>query len=108
MSNESIFQYTTEKELVIAGKPEEKLLAADSWLVKDGYVRALDMHRQRFFSSCMELAGTSPDILNDFWNSAIGKLPVHGFRVSNWPEIYLAPFSRSVSGLRLPLIQRSG
>ena len=32
VSNESIFQYTTEKELVIAGKPEEKLLAADSWL----------------------------------------------------------------------------
>ncbi len=87
VANESVFQYTTEKELVIADKPEDKLLVADSWLLTNGCVRALYLHQQRFFSSCMELAGTSPDILNDFWNSAIGKLPKTG---SWFPRIELA------------------
>lgn len=84
---EAIFQYTAEKKLALADKPEEKLMVADSWLVQDGRVRALHLHRQRFFSSCIELAGIGPDILNDFWNAATGKLPKTGL----WfPRIELA------------------
>lgn len=87
MSNESIFKYTAEKELVLTGKPEEKLLVADSWFISNGGVRALHLHRQRFFSSCMELAGIDVDTLNEFWNSALGKLPKTG---SWFPRIELA------------------
>lgn len=87
MTNESIFQYTAEKELVIAGKPEEKLLVADSWLITNGCVRALHLHRQRFFSSCIELAECDPWMLSDFWNAAIETLPKTG---SWFPRIELA------------------
>lgn len=88
MSNaETVYQYSAEKELFFTTEPENKLLVADSWLVHDGCVRALHLHRQRFFSSCIELAVISPDILNNFWNLATGKLPQTG---SWFPRIELA------------------
>ncbi len=62
MSNaETVYQYSAEKELFFTTEPENKLLVADSWLVHDGCVRALHLHRQRFFSSCIELAVISPE-----------------------------------------------
>ena len=84
---ETVYQFNIKKRLSSTNEPAEKLLVADSWLVKDGCVRALHLHRHRFFSSCIELAGTSPDILNEFWNAAIGKLPKTG---SWFPRIELA------------------
>lgn len=84
---ETVYQFNAKKGLSPTSEPEAKLLVADSWLVKDGCVRALHLHRQRFIASCIELAGTSPDILNEFWNAAIDKLPKTG---SWFPRIELA------------------
>lgn len=46
---------------------------ADSWLVTDGSVLALDVHRQRFFDSA-ERSGHSMD-LSAFWAATVDALP---------------------------------
>ncbi|MFP8961059.1 aminotransferase class IV [Streptomyces nanhaiensis] len=51
------------------------LLAADSWLVADGGVRALDRHRQRFTATCAETAGVSLRLLDAFWTAVVALLP---------------------------------
>lgn len=84
--NETIFEYNG-KELVKTGKPEEKLLIADSWLVSEGRVRALQLHRERFFSSCQKMARIEQNILDDFWNQSMGTLAKTG---SWFPRIELA------------------
>jgi branched-subunit amino acid aminotransferase/4-amino-4-deoxychorismate lyase len=62
------------------------LLVADSWLVEDGRVRAIDKHRRRFFISCADAGVISVDHLKDFWQDAIAELP----RVGRWfPRVEL-------------------
>lgn len=51
------------------------LLAADSWLVDDGRVRALDLHRERFASAA---GGVDPDELAAFWAAVVARLPRSG------------------------------
>jgi branched-subunit amino acid aminotransferase/4-amino-4-deoxychorismate lyase len=56
------------------------LVAADSWLVTDGRVRGLDLHRQRFVetvppSHADPAAGLD---LDAFWAAAIAELPTEG------------------------------
>lgn len=51
------------------------LLAADSWLVANGAVRALDRHRHRFTATCAEAAGTPGDLLDRFWAAVTDLLP---------------------------------
>ena len=73
-----------------------ELAVADSWLVDDGRVRALDVHRARFTASAaLELAarGTgpadSPDV-DAFWAAAVARLP----RTGRWfPRVELVSAS---------------
>lgn len=54
-----------------------RLLAADSWFVSDGRVRALDRHRQRFSAAAIDLGipDAGPD---DFWDAVIERFPQTG------------------------------
>lgn len=52
---------------------ETSIVAADSWLVVDGRVLALDVHRRRF----LQAAGLSPAI-DSFWDAAIATIPRDG------------------------------
>ncbi|MEV6122192.1 aminotransferase class IV [Streptomyces sp. NPDC052077] len=59
--------------LAPAALPE--LLAADSWLVADGAIRALDRHQQRFAASCAAFAGLPAPLLGAFWAAMTELLP---------------------------------
>ena len=59
--------------------------AADSWLVVDGHVRALDLHRTRFMTSIPRgrYRQLDPDA---FWNAALAAIP----RTGSWfPRVEL-------------------
>ncbi|MFD5144268.1 aminotransferase class IV [Streptomyces sp. NPDC058401] len=51
------------------------LLAADSWLVAEGRVRALDRHRGRFTATCTEASGLPAALLDTFWTAMAALLP---------------------------------
>ncbi|HET9382583.1 MAG TPA: aminotransferase class IV [Streptomyces sp.] len=51
------------------------LLAADSWLVADGAVRALERHRHRFTTTCAEAADAPGELLDAFWTAVTDLLP---------------------------------
>ncbi|MEU9002338.1 aminotransferase class IV [Streptomyces sp. NPDC048551] len=51
------------------------LLAADSWLIVDGEVRALDRHRHRFTTTCAKAAGLPEAVLDTFWTAMTALLP---------------------------------
>ena len=57
------------------------IVAADSWLVVDGGVRALDLHRRRFFDA-IESGRFAPLVsegdLVAFWTAAVGTIPITG------------------------------
>lgn len=67
---------------------DEKVLAADSWLVVDGRVLALDAHRTRFLSaveltgslSPADTAGPAPTEAEEFWDAAVQEIP----RIGTW------------------------
>lgn len=64
------------------------LLVADSWLVRDGRVRGLDRHRERFVRSCGECAGPPSHRLLEFWQAMTDVLP----RGGEWfPRVELTP-----------------
>ncbi len=50
---------------------------ADSWLVEEGTVRGLDLHRERFFTSIPRSRARELD-LEPFWDAAIASIPRHG------------------------------
>lgn len=58
--------------------PEGRLHAADSWLIRDGRVRAIDRHRERFFRACREVGGPSAAELSAFWAAVLDALPREG------------------------------
>ncbi|WP_329578791.1 aminotransferase class IV [Kitasatospora sp. NBC_01250] len=71
------------------------LLAADSWLVEDGRVRALELHQERFTAACLEL-GLQRRAVDRFWAAVTAELP----RVGVWfPRVELRVGGRL--GLRL-------
>jgi branched-subunit amino acid aminotransferase/4-amino-4-deoxychorismate lyase len=63
--------------LVPAQDAREPLLVADSWLLEDGTVRGLDLHEQRFRSSCTT-SGLDPDEVTEFWHALRDRLPRTG------------------------------
>ncbi|MER5802144.1 aminotransferase class IV [Streptomyces mirabilis] len=70
--------------------PGGRLLVADSWLVRDGRVRALDRHKARFLRSCGECGGPPLHRLLEFWHDMTAALP----RTGAWfPRVELAPGS---------------
>ncbi|QEO09787.1 aminotransferase class IV [Protaetiibacter larvae] len=59
--------------------------AADSWLVEDGTVRGLELHRSRFMTSIPRSRARELD-LDAFWDAAIAELP----RTGSWfPRVEL-------------------
>jgi branched-subunit amino acid aminotransferase/4-amino-4-deoxychorismate lyase len=71
----------------------EPVAAADSWLVANGRVRALDRHQFRFARACAAAGRTrpgrvpGPDDLDEFWSAVVARLP----RTGCWfPRVELA------------------
>jgi branched-subunit amino acid aminotransferase/4-amino-4-deoxychorismate lyase len=72
----------TGQELVeAADEPQhDGVLVADSWLVTDGGVRALQLHRDRFLGGVAARTGIDADSAERFWNAAVAELP----RTGDW------------------------
>ncbi|WP_426937412.1 aminotransferase class IV [Brevibacterium sp. LE-L] len=51
------------------------LLAADSWFVEDGRVRAFERHQARFGDAAAQVGGS---VTGDFWAAAVEKIPETG------------------------------
>ncbi|PPF84141.1 hypothetical protein C5B96_07595 [Subtercola sp. Z020] len=51
------------------------LAAADSWLVDAGRVRAIDLHRERFFGAAAAAGFDDETLLGMFWEAALGAIP---------------------------------
>lgn len=84
--------------LAPCAREDDQLLIADSWLVVDGRVRALDRHRQRFFRACIETAHIPQDHLQAFWRAVVRELPRH----ERWfPRVELSARPRPELRLRI-------
>ena len=77
-STETVYQSDLTGPLMIAGNPENRLLVADSWLVREGHVIAPELHQQRFFNSCHVRHGIEPTVLQPLWQEAQGLVPATG------------------------------
>ncbi|CAM5361815.1 aminotransferase class IV [Streptomyces coeruleorubidus] len=55
-----------------------RLLVADSWLVREGRVRAYDRHRERFARACGDCGGPEPRRIDAFWRDVTAVLPRTG------------------------------
>ncbi|WP_055524050.1 aminotransferase class IV [Streptomyces graminilatus] len=77
----------------------ERLAVADSWLLREGRVRALGRHRERFLRACADSGGPSPRQLVDFWQDMTAALP----RTGDWfPRVELGAESRELRLLLRP------
>lgn len=62
------------------------LLAADSWLIEDGAIRGVYLHRQRFISSCSSIHASLSRSVEPFFDHVLSVLP----RTGGWfPRIEL-------------------
>ncbi|MFI9586644.1 aminotransferase class IV [Streptomyces sp. NPDC052236] len=77
-----------------------RLLVADSWLVRDGRVRGLTRHRERFLHACVDAGGPPLEQLTDFWRDMTAALP-RG-EGAWFPRVELVPGGRQLQ-LRLRL-----
>ncbi|WP_371669581.1 aminotransferase class IV [Streptomyces sp. NBC_00289] len=76
-----------------------RLLAADSWLLREGRMRGYARHRERFLRACAECGGPGPRRLVEFWQDVTAVLP----RTGEWfPRVELTAGSME---LRLLLRQ---
>jgi branched-subunit amino acid aminotransferase/4-amino-4-deoxychorismate lyase len=86
-----------------AGPPPAALLAADSWLVDEGYERAAAAHWTRFGGSCLQL-GVQRDELRRFEAAARAALPREG----RWfPRVELTGEGLALALRRAPQPQRT-
>ncbi|MGW1779257.1 aminotransferase class IV [Streptomyces sp. NPDC002143] len=70
-----------------------RLLVADSWLVRDGRVRGLERHRERFLRACAECDGPPLRRLLEFWQDTTAALP----RTGEWfPRVELTADTREL------------
>jgi branched-subunit amino acid aminotransferase/4-amino-4-deoxychorismate lyase len=56
----------------------DEVRVADSWLVADGGVRALQLHRGRFLSGIASRTPVEADSAERFWDAAVAELPRTG------------------------------
>ncbi|QWT23026.1 aminotransferase class IV [Subtercola sp. PAMC28395] len=85
----------------------EHLLVADSWLVANGSVRAIDLHRERFATSALEQGFSNRVVLDVFWRAAVEAIPP----IHRWfPRVELstveASSPRAKPGFQLSLLMR--
>jgi branched-subunit amino acid aminotransferase/4-amino-4-deoxychorismate lyase len=65
---------------------DTRIVAADSWLVRDGSVLALDLHRSRFLGAVDRSAVDGSEQAEVFWEAAIAAIP----RTGDWfPRVEL-------------------
>ncbi|MFJ9629341.1 aminotransferase class IV [Streptomyces sp. NPDC101175] len=84
---EGLSAWSPEQGLTPAGTSEGRLLVADSWLLRDGRVRGLERHEERFLRSCSEAGGPRLHHLLRFWHEMTEALP----RTGEWfPRVELA------------------
>ncbi|MFK4101481.1 aminotransferase class IV [Streptomyces sp. NPDC019531] len=88
---EGLLAWSPARGLTPATEPTAApLLVADSWLVRDGGVRGLERHRERFLRACGEVGGPPLRRLLEFWRDMTDVLP----RTGEWfPRVELAPGS---------------
>jgi branched-subunit amino acid aminotransferase/4-amino-4-deoxychorismate lyase len=58
--------------------PGSRLAVADSWLVDDGRVRALELHRERFVAAVLRQTGWPAEEPGRFWDAVVASLPRSG------------------------------
>jgi branched-subunit amino acid aminotransferase/4-amino-4-deoxychorismate lyase len=96
---EGLSAWSPAHGLVPATEPARALLVADSWLVRDGRVRGLERHRERFLRACGEAGGPPLRRLLEFWRDMTEALP----RSGEWfPRVELAAFSPELRLLLRP------
>lgn len=93
MDGERIRQWDGRSLAPAVDATDAPLLAADSWLVAEGRVRGLDLHRARFVSAVGSTGG--PASAGDFFDAAVSALPRTG---DHFPRVEL-----TAEGLRLRL-----
>ncbi|MFI7500336.1 aminotransferase class IV [Streptomyces sp. NPDC049687] len=85
-AEEGLLSWSPDRGLIPAPEAEEPLLVADSWLVREGRVRAYGRHRERFLRACGECGGPGPRRLVEFWQDVTAVLP----RTGEWfPRVEL-------------------
>jgi len=103
MQGESLFFCLRDGELVAANESnnqDARLAAADSWLVDDGRVRALDLHFARFRSAIARVAPDHERYLDKFFEAVVAALP----RTGRWfPRIEFHADAASEHHLHLRL-----
>lgn len=72
-----LFVWTADDGLVQHTLTDDPLLAADSWLVEAGNMRAFSWHERRFKAACHHAGGVSNE-LDAFWTAATDLLPRRG------------------------------
>ncbi|MBO4789888.1 MAG: aminotransferase class IV [Oxalobacter sp.] len=86
-----VYQTDFTDFLSMTESPENQILVAESWLVRNGCAIALDLHRQRFLNSCSHLYQIGSRMLTPYWQAALEKIPSDGL----WfPRIELAGYTR--------------
>jgi len=81
MTGESLFFCLSDGQLVVAHdkiSEDARLAAADSWLVDDGRVLALEKHFERFRLAVRQIAPSHEIYLDDFFASVERALPRSG------------------------------
>ncbi|MGC2977294.1 aminotransferase class IV [Brevibacterium sp. FAM 25378] len=76
------------------------LLAADSWLVEEGQVRAFERHRARFADAAVQV-GVGALVTAEFWASVVEKIPEAGEWFPRVDVLETAPGGTRVLALRL-------
>ncbi|MEA2141657.1 MAG: hypothetical protein QOI64_87 [Solirubrobacteraceae bacterium] len=74
---DTVLRWTGHELEEVAGGPTAALLAADSWLVDEGYERAAGAHWARFGEACLQLGVERAQLLA-FRSAAVAALPAEG------------------------------
>ena len=74
---DTVLRWTGHELEPVAGAPAGPLLAADSWLVDEGFERAAAAHWARFGAACLQL-GVARGELAAFRSAAVAALPPEG------------------------------
>jgi branched-subunit amino acid aminotransferase/4-amino-4-deoxychorismate lyase len=74
---DTVLRWTSRGLQPVTGAPAAALLAADSWLVDEGFERAAGAHWARFAGSCLEL-GVELPALTMFRSAVAAALPSEG------------------------------
>lgn len=74
---DTVLRWAENELQPVAGAPAAALLAADSWLVDEGYERAAGAHWVRFGAACLQL-GVERGQLAAFRTAVVAALPAEG------------------------------